>query len=77
MKSINSNTFSVGGRGHELWVMTYRMRSQIPLVKIRFPWGMAGLSLRYRVRSLDIIEELEVELVLLASEGCRGESSGF
>lgn len=40
VKSISWNIFSVGGCGRGLWViMTYRMRSQILLVKIRFLSG--------------------------------------
>lgn len=66
-KSISWNTFSVGGCGRGLWViMTYRMRSQILLVKFRFLSGKKAEPIgRYKVRSLDIIEVLEVRACAL------------
>ena len=37
--------------GHELWVVTERMRSRIQAVERSFLHTVAGLSLRDRVRS--------------------------
>ena len=37
--------------GHELWVVTERMRSQIQAAEMSFLRRVAGLSLRERVRS--------------------------
>ncbi|TWW81619.1 hypothetical protein D4764_01G0014340 [Takifugu flavidus] len=54
--------------GHQRWVMTERTRSQIQAAEMSFLRRVAGLSLRDRVRSLDIREELGVELLLLHIE---------
>ncbi|MDF4405451.1 reverse transcriptase domain-containing protein, partial [Vibrio parahaemolyticus] len=54
--------------GHELWVVTERMRSQIQASEMSFLCGVSGLSLRDRVRSSDIQRELGVELLLLSVE---------
>ena len=54
--------------GHELWVVTERMRSRIQVAKMSFLCRVAGLSLRDRVRSSDIWERLRVELLLLHIE---------
>ena len=51
--------------GHELWVMTERTRSRVRAAKMSF---LAGLSLRDRVRSLVIREELGVDPLLLRVE---------
>ncbi len=40
--------------GHELWVVTERMRSQIKAAEMSFPCRVTGLSFRDRVRSSDI-----------------------
>jgi len=40
--------------GHELWVVTERTRLRIQAAKMSFLRRVAGLSLRDRVRSLDI-----------------------
>ena len=32
--------------GHEIWVVTERMRSQIQMAEMGFLWRVAGLSLR-------------------------------
>ncbi|KAK0136316.1 hypothetical protein N1851_027786 [Merluccius polli] len=45
--------------GHELWVMTERTRSRVQAAEMSFLRRVAGLSLRDRVRSLVIREELE------------------
>ena len=47
--------------GHELWVMTERIRSQIQAAEMSFLRRVAGRSLRDRVRSSVTQEELEVE----------------
>uniref|UniRef100_A0A8C6KH39 Reverse transcriptase domain-containing protein n=1 Tax=Nothobranchius furzeri TaxID=105023 RepID=A0A8C6KH39_NOTFU len=52
--------------GHELWVT--RMRSRIQAAKMSFLRRVARLSLRDRVRSLDIREGLGVEPLLLRIE---------
>ena len=53
--------------GHELWVMTERMRSQVQAAKMSFLM-MGGVSLRDRVRSSAIQEGLGVEPLLLCVE---------
>ncbi|KAK3535605.1 hypothetical protein QTP70_017246, partial [Hemibagrus guttatus] len=57
--------------GHELWVMTERVRSQIQAAKMSFLRRVAGCSLRDRVRSSVTGEELGVEPLLLHIE--RGQ----
>ena len=54
--------------GHELWVMTERTRSRIQAAEMSFLRRVSGLSLRDRVRSSDIREELGVEPLLLHIE---------
>jgi len=54
--------------GHELWVVTERMRSRIQAAKMRFLRRVSGLSLGHRVRSSDIRRELGVEPLLLRVE---------
>jgi len=44
--------------GHELWVVTERMRSRIQAAKMSFLCGVSGLSLRDRVRSSNKQREL-------------------
>ena len=61
--------------GHELWVVTERMRSRIQAAEMSFLRGVAGLSLRDRVRSSDIWRELGVEPLLLCVE--RGQLRWF
>ncbi|KAK3533908.1 hypothetical protein QTP70_034895, partial [Hemibagrus guttatus] len=57
--------------GHELWVMTERVRSRIQAAKMSFLRRVAGRSLRDRVRSSVTREELRVEPLLLHIE--RGQ----
>ncbi|KAK3564029.1 hypothetical protein QTP86_006952 [Hemibagrus guttatus] len=57
--------------GHELWVMTERVRSRIQAAEMSFLRRVAGHSLRDRVRSSVIQEELGVEPLLLHIE--RGQ----
>ncbi|KAK3525692.1 hypothetical protein QTP70_005846 [Hemibagrus guttatus] len=57
--------------GHELWVMTERVRSQIQAAEMSFLRRVAGRSLRDRVRSSVTREELGVEPLLLHIE--RGQ----
>ncbi|TWW77626.1 Ventricular zone-expressed PH domain-containing protein [Takifugu flavidus] len=54
--------------GHQRWVMTERMRSRIQATEMSFLHRVAGLSLRDRVRSPDIREELGIEPLLLYIE---------
>ncbi|KAK0154256.1 putative uncharacterized transposon-derived protein F52C9.6 [Merluccius polli] len=54
--------------GHELWVMTERTRSRVPAAEMSFLRRVAGLSLRDRVRSSVIREELGVDPLLLRVE---------
>ncbi|TWW56216.1 hypothetical protein D4764_08G0002030 [Takifugu flavidus] len=54
--------------GHELWVMTERTRSRVQAAEMSFLRRVAGLSLRDRVRSSAIREELGVKLLLLRVE---------
>ncbi|KAK3534060.1 hypothetical protein QTP86_001191 [Hemibagrus guttatus] len=57
--------------GHELWVMTERVRSRIQAAEMSFLRRVAGRSLRDRVRSSVTWEELGVEPLLLHIE--RGQ----
>ncbi|KAK3557834.1 hypothetical protein QTP86_003172 [Hemibagrus guttatus] len=57
--------------GHELWVMTERVRSWIQAAEMSFLRRVAGRSLRDRVRSSVTREELGVEPLLLHIE--RGQ----
>ncbi|KAK3512562.1 hypothetical protein QTP70_017239, partial [Hemibagrus guttatus] len=57
--------------GHELWVMTERVRSRIQAAKMSFLRRVAGRSLRDRVRSSVTREELGVEPLLFHIE--RGQ----
>ncbi|KAK3510880.1 hypothetical protein QTP70_022839, partial [Hemibagrus guttatus] len=54
--------------GHELWVMTERVRSRIQAAEMSFLRRVAGRSLRDRVRSSVTQEELGVEPLLLHIE---------
>ncbi|TWW81643.1 hypothetical protein D4764_01G0014580 [Takifugu flavidus] len=54
--------------GHELWVMTERTRSRVQAAEMSFLRRVAGLSLRDRVRSSAIREELGVKPLLLCVE---------
>ncbi|KAK0153213.1 putative uncharacterized transposon-derived protein F52C9.6 [Merluccius polli] len=54
--------------GHELWVMTERTRSRVQAAEMSFLRRVAGLSLRDRVRSSVIREELGVDPLLLRIE---------
>ena len=51
--------------GHELWVVTKRMRLWVQVAEMSFHHKEAGLSLRNGVRSTIIWEMLRVELLLL------------
>ncbi|KAK3545823.1 hypothetical protein QTP70_015266, partial [Hemibagrus guttatus] len=51
--------------GHELWVMTERVRSQIQVAEMSFLRRVARRSLRDRVRSSVTREELGIEPLLL------------
>ncbi|KAK3564781.1 hypothetical protein QTP86_026411, partial [Hemibagrus guttatus] len=57
--------------GHELWVMTERVRSRIQAAEMSFLHRVVGHSLRDRVRSSVTQEELGVEPLLLHIE--RGQ----
>ncbi|KAK3537233.1 hypothetical protein QTP70_003994 [Hemibagrus guttatus] len=57
--------------GHELWVMTERIRSRIQAAEMSFLRRVAGRSLRDRVRSSVTWEELGVQLLLFHIE--RGQ----
>ncbi|KAK3507766.1 hypothetical protein QTP70_000218 [Hemibagrus guttatus] len=57
--------------GHELWVMTKRVRSRIQAAEMSFFRRVAGRSLRDRLRSSVIREELGIEPLLLHIE--RGQ----
>ncbi|KAK3533462.1 hypothetical protein QTP70_022244 [Hemibagrus guttatus] len=57
--------------GHELWVMTERVRSRIQAAEMSFFRRVAGRSLKDRVRSSVTREELGVEPLLLHIE--RGQ----
>ena len=53
--------------GHELWVVTERMRSRVQAVEMRYLRRVAGLTLRDGVRST-IREDLKVDSLLLLVE---------
>ncbi|KAK3533819.1 hypothetical protein QTP70_031294 [Hemibagrus guttatus] len=55
--------------GHELWVMTERVRSRIQAAEMSFLCRVVGRSLRDRVRSSVTREELGVELLLHIERG--------
>ncbi|KAK3575585.1 hypothetical protein QTP86_030518 [Hemibagrus guttatus] len=57
--------------GHELWVMTERVRSRIQVAEMSFLRRVAGCSVRDKVRSSVTREELGVEPLLLHIE--RGQ----
>ena len=57
--------------GHELWVVTKRMRLWIQAAEMGFLRRVAGLSLRDGVRSSVIWERVKVELLLLCIERLR------
>ncbi|KAK3544083.1 hypothetical protein QTP86_001214 [Hemibagrus guttatus] len=57
--------------GHELWVMTERVRARIQAAEMSFLCRVAGRSLRDRVRSSVTREELGVEPLLLHIERGR------
>ncbi|KAK3508838.1 hypothetical protein QTP70_009889 [Hemibagrus guttatus] len=57
--------------GHELWVMTERVRSRIQAAEMSFLRRVVGRSLRDRLRSSVTREELGVEPLLLHIE--RGQ----
>ncbi|XP_018538853.1 uncharacterized protein LOC108887791 [Lates calcarifer] len=54
--------------GHKIWVVTERRRLRIQAAEMSFLQRVSGLSLRDRVRSLDIQRELGVEPLLLRVE---------
>ena len=54
--------------GHELWVMTERMRSRVQAAEMRFLRRVAGVTLLDRVRNTAIREDLGVEPLLLRIE---------
>ena len=54
--------------GHEGWVMTERTRSRVQAAEMSFLRRVAGVSLRDRVRSSAIREELGLEPLLLYLE---------
>ncbi|TWW63631.1 hypothetical protein D4764_03G0006390 [Takifugu flavidus] len=68
--SIYQSTFipTLTYEGHDPKVMTERTRSRVQTAKMSFLRRVAGLSLRDRVRSSAIREELGVELLLLRFE---------
>ena len=60
MSQLSSMVYGI----YELWVVTKIMRSQIQAAKKIFLHRVAGLSLRDRVKSLDIQVRLRVEPLL-------------
>ncbi|XP_061769787.1 uncharacterized protein LOC133560831 [Nerophis ophidion] len=54
--------------GHELWVMTERTRSQVQVAEMSFLHRVSELSLRDRVKSSVLREELKVRPLLLHIE---------
>ena len=54
--------------GHELWVVTERMRSRIQVAQMSFFRRVAGFSVRNRVRGSDICREHGAQPLLLCVE---------
>lgn len=54
--------------GHEIWVVTERIRSRIQAAEMRFLRGVAGITRRDRVRNTRVREALNVEQLLLRTE---------
>ena len=54
--------------GHESWVMTERMRSQVQACEMRFLRRIHGVTLLDKVRSSEIRDSLKVEPLLLRIE---------
>jgi hypothetical protein len=54
--------------GHELWVMTERIRSRIQAAEMGFLRRVSGVTILDRVRSSEIRESLQVEPLLLRIE---------
>ena len=54
--------------GHESWVMTERMRSQVQASEIRFLRRIEGVTLFHKVRSSEIRKSLNIEPLLLQIE---------
>ena len=54
--------------GHESWVMTERMRSQVQASEMRFLRRIEGVTLFNKVRSSEIRKSLNIELLLLRIE---------
>ena len=54
--------------GHESWVMTERVRSQVQSFKMRFLQRIEGVTLFSKVRSSEIQKSLHIEPLLLRIE---------
>ena len=54
--------------GHESWVMTERMRSQVQTSEMRFLRRIEGVTLFNKVRSSEIRKSLNIEQLLLRIE---------
>ena len=54
--------------GHESWVMTERMQSQVQASEMRFLRGIEGVTLFNKVRSSEIRKSLDIEPLLLRIE---------
>ena len=54
--------------GHESWVMTERVRSQVQASEMRFVRRMEGVTLFHKVRSSEIRKSLNIEPLLLRIE---------
>ena len=69
-KALNLGLISVPTLtyGHELWVVTERMRLRIQVTKMSFLCRVAGLSFSNRVRNPNIQERLRVEPLVLHIE---------
>ncbi|KAK0142203.1 hypothetical protein N1851_020089 [Merluccius polli] len=62
--------------GHELWVVPERTRSRVQAAEMSFLRTVAGLSLRDRVRSSVIREELGIDPLLLRVERSQARPTG-
>ena len=63
--------------GHESWVMTERMRSQVQASEMRFLRRIEGVTLFNKVRSSEIRKSLNIEPLLLRIERSQLRCFGY
>ena len=60
--------FAILSYGHEYWIMTERVRSQVQADKMGFLQKVRGLSLIDKVKSIDIRKSFNIKLLLFHIE---------